>query len=169
MSALPSANPRIIEALYEEALLLADRARCEFENLRRRIADHGPDAQPTLGDDRDLIHVQVSCEALRTTTRIMHCLAWLLNHRAWFAGELNESQLRRHGRLIAHFPGTDPACVVHLPPAAQVLVHESERLYQRLGYLDRAWQAQGAQACDPMPAALARLRERLGVALAEAG
>jgi regulator of CtrA degradation len=91
---LPSANPRIVEALYAEALALADDARERFGQLRQQQARQ---------DDEDLASVQARCEALRTTTRIMHCLAWLLNHRAWFAGELTE-QLRRHGRLIAHFP-----------------------------------------------------------------
>ncbi|MBB3359249.1 MULTISPECIES: DUF1465 family protein [Novosphingobium] len=177
MPVTPSANPRIIEALYAEALALADRARDAFEALRRQPAnDAAPPAGGSLGADEDLAHVQASCEALRTTTRIMHCLAWLLNHRAWFAGELTELQLRRHGRLIAHFPASDPACIIHLTLAAQAVVHESERLYQRITRLEQAWQRQGmANAAphdpltDPLPAALIHLRERLGLALAEAG
>ena len=165
--ATPSANPRIVEALYAQALDLADRARDAFEALRRPPAN---DAAPVVRtpDGEDLVRVQASCEALRTTTRIMHCLAWLLNHRAWFAGELTGLQLRRHGRLIAHFPASDPACVVHLSGAAQAVVRESERLYQRIGRLELAWQARDARA-QTVPMALVHLRERLGLALAEAG
>ena len=181
MPVTPSANPRIIEALYAEALALADRARDTFEALRRQPAnDAATPGSGSLGADEDLAHVQANCEALRTTTRIMHCLSWLLIHRAWFAGELTELQLRRHGRLIAHFPASDPACIVHLNPTAQAVVRESERLYQRITRLEQAWQSQGMAGTlrhdqphdrphDPMPAALTRLRERLGLALAEAG
>lgn len=166
----PNANPRIVEALYAEALALADRARAEFEALRRRetIGQAANDGVPPTGPAEDLVRVQASCEALRTTTRIMHCLAWLLNHRAWFAGELTALQMRRHGRLIAHFPASDPACVVHLPPSARSVVGESERLYQRIARLEQAWQ-EPASLPHALPLALTRLRERLGLALAEAG
>ncbi|OYZ34400.1 MAG: hypothetical protein B7Y31_11530, partial [Novosphingobium sp. 16-62-11] len=81
---MPSLNPRIVEALYAEALGLAETVRLRFERLRQDTA------RATGADDEDLRRVQVSCEALRTTTRVMHCLAWLLNHRAHFAGELSE-------------------------------------------------------------------------------
>ena len=93
MALLPSLNPRIVEALYTEALGLAETVRMRFERLRQETAQQ-------TGLEDDLRRVQISCEALRTTTRVMHCLAWLLNHRAHFAGELSELQLRRHGRLI---------------------------------------------------------------------
>jgi regulator of CtrA degradation len=40
---LPSANPRIVESLYAEALALADDARERFEALRQHQADQrGP-------------------------------------------------------------------------------------------------------------------------------
>jgi regulator of CtrA degradation len=174
----PNANPRIVEALYEEALALADRARAEFETLRRRETighaanDVAPPTTSHAGPAEDLVRVQASCEALRTTTRITHCLAWLLNHRAWFAGELTALQMRRHGRLIAHFPASDPACVAHLPPAARSVVGESERLYQRIARLEQAWQESASPPHalpNALPLALTRLRERLGLALAEAG
>jgi regulator of CtrA degradation len=44
-------------------------------------------------------------------------IAWLLNHRAYFAGELSEFQLRRHGRLPPIQPGSDPAQLAMLDPA----------------------------------------------------
>ena len=148
---MPSLNPRIVEALYGEALTLAETLRARFERLRTETRP------PAAGLDDDLLRVQASCEALRTTTRVMHCLAWLLNHRAHFAGELSELQLRRHGRLIANFPANDAAAVATLPEDVRDLIHESERLYARILRLERAWRGEpqaGASAID-------RLRERI--------
>ncbi len=158
MALLPSLNPRIIEALYAEALGLAEAVRQRFERLRVETAANGGD------DDEDLRRVQVSCEALRTTTRVMHCLAWLLNHRAHFAGELSELQLRRHGRLIANFPASEEAVVESLPADVRDLVHESERLYQRIQRLEASWRTQTLTG----DSAVRRLRERLVRAVSDA-
>lgn len=158
MERTPSINPRIVEALYAEALVLADEVRARFERLRARDLAH--DSDPVAPGD-DLTRVQLSCEALRTTTRIMHCLAWLLNHRAHFAGELTEQQLRRHGRLVVNFPASDAATLALLPPEARVLVHESQRLYERVMRLERAWRGPPRV---PAASAIARLRQRLAAA-----
>jgi regulator of CtrA degradation len=156
MALLPSLNPRIVEALYAEALGLADTLRTRFERLRREAATAGDPE-----DGEDLRRVQISCEALRTTTRVMHCLAWLLNHRAHFAGELTELQLRRHGRLIANFPSSEADVVASLPEDVQFLVHESERLYQRIQRLEDAWRIHRIDG----ESAVLRLRERLARAV----
>ncbi len=158
MERTPSINPRIVEALYAEALVLADEVRARFERLRAQ--DLAQDSDLVAPDD-DLVRVQFSCEALRTTTRIMHCLAWLLNHRAHFAGELTEQQLRRHGRLVVNFPASDAAALVLLPPEARVLVHQSERLYERVMRLERAWRG---PLGEPAASAMDRLRQRLSAA-----
>lgn len=155
MALMPSLNPRIVEALYTESLVLADTVRDRFERLRRETAQGGAASH---GDNEDLVRVQISCEALRTTTRVMHCLAWLLNHRAYFAGELSELQLRRHGRLIANFPASDPESVCELPAEARGLVHESERLYERIQRLENAWRGEPSRGAS---SAIDRLRERL--------
>jgi regulator of CtrA degradation len=160
---MPNLNPRIIEALYAEALALADEARAVFDRLRQghyRAALVGANDDP----DADLAHVQLSCEALRTTTRVMHCLAWLLNHRAYFAGELSELQLRRHGRLIANFPLSDPLQVLALPAEAQRCVHDSERIYARIQRLEQAWRGEP----NTGGSAIERLRQRLAVAIPSA-
>ncbi|WP_298282093.1 DUF1465 family protein [Novosphingobium sp.] len=158
MALLPSLNPRIVEALYAEALALAEAVRQRFERLRVETAANSGE------DDEDLRRVQVSCEALRTTTRVMHCLAWLLNHRAHFAGELSELQLRRHGRLIANFPASELAVVESLPADVQALVHESERLYQRIQRLEASWRTTNLTG----ESAVRRLRERLIRAVGDA-
>ena len=151
MPFLPSLNPRIVDALYCEALVLADEVRSQFDRARAL-------AERASGDGEDLDRVALSCEALRTTTRVMHCMAWLLNHRAHFAGELSELQLRRHGKLISSFPPSEPEVVARLPHLLQQLIGETERLYERIQRLENAWR--GAPLAGA-PGALERLRERL--------
>ena len=159
MALMPSLNPRIVEALYAEALGLADNVRARFERLRHSIG-----AQNSIEEAEDLHRVQISCEALRTTTRVMHCLAWLLNHRAHFAGELSELQLRRHGRLIANFPASEAEIVATLPDDVRELVIESERLYERIQRLEQSWRTAGLSG----DSAVRRLRERLSHAVGDA-
>ncbi len=151
MSQPATINPRIIEGLYCEALVLSDEVRAAFDLSRR--ADHGR-------DDEDLARVALSCEALRTTTRMMHAIAWLLNHRAHFKGEISEFQLRRHGRLAVDFPESDPERLALLEAPVRELIGATERFYARLSRLERGWRQREQEG----PSAIARLRARLGVA-----
>ncbi|MFM5884275.1 MAG: DUF1465 family protein [Novosphingobium sp.] len=145
MASPASINPRIVEGLYAEALALSDDVRAAF-------ASHGR----IEGEDADLAAVALSCEALRTTTRMMHAVAWLLNHRAYFAGDLSEFQLRRYGKLV-DFPEGDPAHLVQLSPKMRELIRASELFHARLKRLDNGWREREAG----MPSAINRLRERL--------
>ena len=142
----------IVETLYSEALELADEVRSAFD-LSRRLA---------VAEDEDLARVTLSCEALRTTTRMMHAIAWLLNQRAYLSGELSEFQLRRHGRLP--LDRTEPSSdhLDLLPPGFGELIDRTLRFYARIERLDRAWRAR----FEMEPAAIHRLRERLGRAVA---
>ena len=79
----------------------------------------------------------------------------LKNNRAYFAGEISEFQLRRHGRLPAAMPSGDLA---RLPEDAVRLVRISERLFARVERLEWAWRRD--DAVDG-PSAIERLRERL--------
>ncbi|MBU2032452.1 MAG: DUF1465 family protein [Alphaproteobacteria bacterium] len=128
MTATTTARRTIIEDLYSEALVLADEARDAFD-MRGEVA---PDA------DRNDARIALSIEGLRTTTRLMHILAWLLNQRAFLSGELSENQLRRHGRLPAERPSM-PGIMEKLLPETRHLVRESERLHARVARLDRDW------------------------------
>lgn len=128
-------NPRtnnlsrpIIEALYTEALLLADEVRAVFALGTREPA----------GADDTMVRLALSTEGLKTTTRMMHVLAWLLNQRALFAGELNENQMRRHGALPPD-RGSDPAHLALLEPETCALIAETEHLHRRIARLDDAW------------------------------
>lgn len=139
----------IIETLYCEALVLADEVRAAFDLTPR----------PHDAND-DLVRIALSIEGLRTTTRMMHVLAWLLNHRAYFAGDLSEFQLRRHGTLPPDRP-SDPEQMALLEPATRELIAESEAFHRRVARLDQAWR----DRFETRPAAVLRLRERLGRAL----
>ncbi|WP_368737004.1 DUF1465 family protein, partial [Janibacter hoylei] len=54
--------------------------------------------EPEIGENSN-VRLALSTEGLKTTTRMMHILAWLLNQRAYFSGELSEGQVRRNGTL----------------------------------------------------------------------
>jgi regulator of CtrA degradation len=167
MTLVASINPHIVEALYVEALVLSDAARSGFDALRQHGSGGGHTLHAVAGDGLpgraapaapfDTSDVEVTCEALRTTTRVMHCLAWVLNHRAWFAGQITATQLRSHGRLASHFPASDPAVVARLPADLAEIVTQSERLYRRIDRLDAAWRGERSSAGG----AIDRLRQRL--------
>lgn len=150
MAQTASTNPRIIEGLYCEALVLSDEVRATFDLSGRT---------DQAAADEDLARVALSCEALRTTTRMMHAIAWLLNHRAYFRGELSEFQLRRHGRLATDFPQADPSRLELLDPGVRELIRATERFYARLVRLENGWRNREPQ----VPSAIASLRRRLGL------
>jgi regulator of CtrA degradation len=141
-------NPRIVEGLYCEALVLSDEVRAAFALSGRLDA---------TGGEEDEARVALSCEALRTTTRMMHAVAWLLNHRAYFNGELSEFQLRRYGKL-ADYPESEPRRLAMLDPETRELIQATERFHARLKRLDNGWRERDPGA----PSAIAALRERLG-------
>lgn len=118
----------IIEALYTEALVLADEVRAVF-TAGTREPQHGEDAYMRLA---------LSTEGLKTTTRMMHVLAWLLNQRALFSGELSENQVRLHGALPPD-RGSNERQLSLLEPETRALIADTERLHQRIARLDEAW------------------------------
>lgn len=117
---------QVVEELYEETLLLADEARAAFD-----LGARDPDESASAAG-----RVALSIEGLRTTTRLMNLLAWLLNQRAFFAGELSEAQVRRCGSLANDRP-SDPVQLAALTLGTRALVRESERLYARAERLDQ--------------------------------
>ena len=143
-------NSRIVEGLYCEALVLSDEVRHAF-SLSGRVEQPGDSA------DEDRARIAMSSEGLRTTTRMMHAVAWLLNHRAHLLGELSEFQLRRHGRLSPDMRRFEPDHHALLPVEVRALIDATLRFYDRLLRLDRIWR----QAEEDSAGAIARLRERL--------
>lgn len=149
MSISATITPAIVEALYEDALTLSEEARLLFKL-------EGP--HPPRDAHDNARRSAISCEALRTTTRMMHAMAWLLNHRAYFSGELSELQLRRNGRLPPTQPETDPAQLLLLDFYIRDVVERTRALYSRIERLDQSWRAQ----FTIQPEAVHRLRDRLG-------
>ena len=131
-------HEQVVEDLYTEALALADEARAVFD-LRE-------DARQSIVSDH--VRMAVSVEGLRTTTRVMHSLAWLLNQRAYHAGELTKLQMLRHGGLGDERP-SDPDNMELLEPATRALIRDTERLHERIKRLDEE-QRQIGEASDPV-------------------
>jgi regulator of CtrA degradation len=146
-------NPHIIDALYGEAMLLADEVR-NASDMSGKIGQ--------LSENANLARIAFSCEALRATTRMMHTIAWLLNQRAYFNGELSEFQLRRYGHLPQDRAAADGSNLPMLPPPFRELVHRTQQFHARVARLDMAWRDGFSTRPD---AAIQQLRDRLGQAI----
>ena len=149
MSRTRNLSRPIIESLYTEALVLADEVRAVFAFAQ--------DTSEANGSDR--MKLALSAEGLKTTTRMMHVLAWLLNQRAHFSGEMSEENLRRHGRLPADRAPREEDLAL-LEPATRELIMESVHLHRRISRLDRAW-SEGFEARPDVR----MMQEKLGRAM----
>lgn len=140
----------IVEALYTEALVLADEVRAVFAAGTR---------EPVAGENA-YVRLALSTEGLKTTTRMMHVLAWLLNQRALFQGELSENQVRLHGALPPD-RGSDEGQLALLEPETRALIADTEKLHQRIARLDEAWR-QHFEMTSPVQAFQERLGREIG-------
>ena len=140
----------IIEALYTEALVLADEVRAVFAAGVR---------EPLSGED-PFVRLALSTEGLKTTTRMMHVLAWLLNQRALFSGELSENQVRLHGALPPDRAADDSQLAL-LEPETRELIADTERLHRRIARLDEAWR-QEFESRSPVQAFQDRIGREFG-------
>jgi len=150
-----SLSQPIIEALYTEALVLADEVRAVFA-----LGTVEPDPALTRHEDA-MTRIALSTEGLKTTTRMMHVLAWLLNQRAFFSGELSERQVRLHGTLPSDRPA-DTDQVLRLEPETRALIAETERLHRRIARLDHAWRQKFDMNTSPARAFQQRIGRELG-------
>ena len=125
-------TPRVIAALYTEAMVLADEARSYFTADRTMQISRGQ----VSGKMVDA--VAFSCESMKVTTRLMHCIAWLLNQRAWEEGRGDERAARRG---LGYTPPSDAELTRHLPDDARLLIAHSESLYARLTRLHATLEA----------------------------
>lgn len=110
------ATDKLIDALYTEAMLLADEARGYFDSVGRE--DRA--AMPPLE------RVTFSCESLKVTTRLMHVVAWLLARR-------NGAQTSNPLSAASESGASELAS---LPHEAQLIVKASADLYDRVSRLD---------------------------------
>ena len=113
-------TPKVLGALYTEAMLLADEARSYF------------DRDQMAGRLSPEISVAFSCESLKVTTRLMHSIAWLLNQKAMRAGELSQEEAESESRSLGYSPASDEYQVERFPREAQTLIAASEDIYLRL-------------------------------------
>ncbi|MEM7703149.1 MAG: DUF1465 family protein [Pseudomonadota bacterium] len=155
MNRTTSLSQPIIEALYTEALILADEVRAVFAQ-----GTVTPDPALTRHEDA-MTRLALSTEGLKTTTRVMHVLAWLLNQRAYFSGELTENQVRRHGALPADKPA-DAEQLQRLEPTTRELIEETEQLHRRIARLDHAWRQKFDMNTSPARAFQERIGRELG-------
>jgi regulator of CtrA degradation len=128
-TAATAINRRLIDQLYTEAMVLADDARSYFD---------GP--ATVAREALDLMaRMSFSCEALKSTTRLMHVIAWLLAQRAIDRGELNESARLDPRYQLGEAAPADSVALLGLPIEARLLIRASEDLYTRVARLDRLW------------------------------
>lgn len=136
-----------VENLYVDAMLLADEAHAAFAAQR--------DLGRTPGDS--LLQIGLACESLKTTTRLMHIIAWLLHRRAMIAGDPgagpNDSAARIGEPVVADWN----ICAGFDEPLRRI-VAASERLFQRIAAIEAGWDT---PAVAPVQAMLARLEARL--------
>jgi regulator of CtrA degradation len=137
-------TPKLVDALYTEAMVLADEARSYF------------DRDPLSGDFAPTVSVAFSCESLKVTTRLMHSIAWLLNQKALRAGELSADDISSDIRELGYAPASDDFQMGRFPEEAQELIRASEDLYFRLQRISSSMRRLAPTA--PVPHLL---RERL--------
>lgn len=146
----PDVAAKWVDALYIEAMVLADEARSYFDNQAR------DDRLALAPADR----VALSCESLRVTTRLMHVIAWLLNQRAVRAGELTRAEAAAPERRLGDVAPVDEELLPRLPEAAAEIVQASRELYERVRRLDREPIGEDSPA-SPARGLLSRLERSL--------
>jgi regulator of CtrA degradation len=137
---------RLIDALYTEAMLLADDARSYFDEAGRAEREALP----------PMLRVSFSCESLKVTTRLMHVIAWLLSRRAVEAGEMSESQLADPERRLGDAAASAPEQIAELPDHARMLIVATAELHARVHRLDDE-----IDRIEPQPSPARALIQRL--------
>ena len=137
-----------VENLYVEAMVLADEAHAAFA------------AQRDLGSVRGdgLAQINLACESLKTTTRLMHVIAWLLHRRAMIAGDPGagpHDSAARIGEPVA----ADWDICAGFETSVRRIIAASERLFERIAQIEAGWEA--PQAVTPVQRLLAQLEARL--------
>lgn len=124
------------EGPYQEVLNLLERARAyaQYSTKRTKPWPVNGTGQPISTEG-----LRVNCEALRVTTRLSQCLAWLMVQKAIQHGELPPEAARRpENRLdgaavCQNEEGEADPCV---PDGLRDLLKRSRRIYARVKRLD---------------------------------
>src|SRR3546814_5376700 len=133
------AVPRIapLDGTYREVLALLERARALA--LSAQAAPTPGLRSAAAADLSPLARLEASCEALRVTSRLAHCLAWVLIHTAIHAGELSPDAAfapanRLSGGAVCLEAGGERN--PRLPGRLRPLLTDSRALYVRLARLE---------------------------------
>lgn len=137
-----------VENLYVEAMVLADEAAAALASGREPVDASGDAAE----------RVALACESLKTTTRLMHVIAWLLHQRAIIAGEPGASE-KDSAAQLGDALAADRALCRRFGPLVERIVYDSERLFDRVKRLDGEWRQQ--RRVMPVHAMLGELQARL--------
>lgn len=124
------------EGPYQEVLSLLERARDYAKHgVKRPMAPPANSAKQPISVEG----LRVNCEALRVTTRLSQCLAWLMIQKAIQHGELPPEAARRpenrlDGEAVCrNEEGEADPCV---PEGLRDLLKRSRRIYARVKRLD---------------------------------
>ena len=120
----PAVTAKVINALYIEAMVLADEARAYFDL-------HSRDSRNQM---TPLQRVGFSCESLKVTTRLMHVVAWLLTQRA--LAENAPTVETRRSQQLGDVAQSETDSLLQLPSEAQQLISASVELYARVKWLE---------------------------------
>lgn len=141
-------SKRLIDALYTDAMVLADDVRTYF-------ADESGSVRETLSA---LDRVMFSCESLKVTTRLMHVIAWLLTQRAVETGELSADGAHAPSRRLGPAVESNVATLAILPFEARRFVEASSELHARAARLEAGIYGQ-ENVASPARHLLARLQQ----------
>lgn len=139
----PAVTAKVINALYIEAMVLADDARAYFDLHSRNNRNQMTPLQ----------RVGFSCESLKVTTRLMHVVAWLLTQRA-----IAESAppVPSQPQPLGIVTDSEESAIAALPQEAQQLITASAELYRRVKRLEQQLASQ-----VPMASPARHLQSRL--------
>ena len=121
----------VLDGPYREVMDLLQQALSHAERTRR--TSYPRRVPPSRSRTR------ASCEALRVTTRLSHCLAWLMVQKAIHAGELPPEAARDPDkRLDGHSvcTVTDAEEDPEISDELRSLLTRSRRLFERVSRLD---------------------------------
>ena len=137
-----------VENLYVDAMLLADEAHAAFA-AQRDLGKTPADSFRQIG---------LACESLKTTTRLMHIIAWLLHRRAMIAGDPGAGAGDSAARIGEPVAADWEVCARFATPLRRI-VAASERLFERIAAPEAGWET--PVAFTPVQAMLAQLEARL--------
>ena len=135
-----------IESLYAEAMLLASEARGCFAFERGAVGEQNEQNEQNEQDTDT--RIAFVCESLKTTTRLVHVIAWLLNQRALLAGEIPAASASAPAMEASQgaaedfpkqvLPPDEKVCDT-FDPVARRIIFRSQRLFERVKILAERW------------------------------